>query len=87
VIAFARRHGREAVIVAVARCLAPFTQAGRVWPRMDELEGSLSLQGLTVEGAGSRGIPLSTLFASLPVTILKAYTAIASKRMRQRITV
>ncbi len=86
VIAFARRHGREAAVIAVARCLAPFTQAGRVWPRMETLEGSISLQGLTIEGSDSRELPLASLFAALPVAVLKARTATARKPVRHRIT-
>jgi (1->4)-alpha-D-glucan 1-alpha-D-glucosylmutase len=84
VIAFARRHGREAAIIAVARCFAPFTEAGRVWPRMERLEGSVSLPGLSLEGenAGLRELPLASLFATLPVAVLKARTGVASKRAR-----
>src|ERR1700722_351409 len=33
VIAFARRHGRDAAIVIVARLFASVSQAGRAWPR------------------------------------------------------
>ena len=33
VIAFARRRGRDAVIVAVAKSFAAFSQGGRTWPR------------------------------------------------------
>ncbi|HLG81286.1 MAG TPA: malto-oligosyltrehalose synthase [Bradyrhizobium sp.] len=88
VIAFARRHGRDAAIVAVARCLAPFTDNGRVWPRMDSLEGSVSMQGFSLDGenANLRELPLASLFATLPVAVLKARPATASKRLRHRIT-
>jgi (1->4)-alpha-D-glucan 1-alpha-D-glucosylmutase len=88
VIAFARCHGREAAIVAVVRSFAPFTQGGRVWPRLETLEGSVSLQGLALEGPDATlgEIPLASLFASLPVAVLKARTAAAGKRLRHRIT-
>jgi (1->4)-alpha-D-glucan 1-alpha-D-glucosylmutase len=88
VIAFARHHGREAAIVAVVRGFAPFTEAGRLWPRMEALEGSVSLQGLSVESAngGLRELPLASLFTTLPVAVLKARTATASKRVRHRIS-
>jgi len=67
---------------------ADFTEAGRVWPRMELLEGSVSLQGLLLEGtnAGFRELPLASLFATLPVAVLKARTATASKRVRHRIS-
>ena len=88
VIAFARRHGRESAIVAMLRGFAPFTEAGRVWPRMEALEGSVSLQGFSLEGtkADLREIPLASLFAVLPVAVLKARTATASKRVRHRLS-
>jgi (1->4)-alpha-D-glucan 1-alpha-D-glucosylmutase len=87
VIAFARRHGREAAIVAVTRCLAPFTEVGRIWPRMETLEGSISLRGMSLEGAntGLRELPLASLFATLPVAVLKAQSATANKRARHRV--
>ncbi|WP_024518261.1 malto-oligosyltrehalose synthase [Bradyrhizobium sp. Tv2a-2] len=87
VIAFARCHGREAAIVAVVRSFAPFTQGGRVWPRLETLEGSVNLQGLALEGPDATlgEIPLASLFASLPVAVLKARTAAAGKRLRHRI--
>jgi (1->4)-alpha-D-glucan 1-alpha-D-glucosylmutase len=88
VIAFARRHGREATVVAVVRGTAPFTQAGRAWPRMEQLEGSIKLQGLSLEdeNAGLREIPLASLFAVLPVAVLKARSAAASKHIRRRMS-
>jgi (1->4)-alpha-D-glucan 1-alpha-D-glucosylmutase len=72
----------------VVRGFAPFTEAGRLWPRMEALEGSVSLQGLSVESAngGLRELPLASLFTTLPVAVLKARTATASKRVRHRIS-
>ncbi len=86
VIAFARRHGREAAIVAVARCLGPFTEAGRAWPRLERIEGRVILQELSLEGenAGLREIPLASLFTSLPVAVLKARVPAVTKRLRPR---
>ena len=41
VIAFARRRGRDAAIVAVAKSFAPLSQGGRAWPRAEAFEGAL----------------------------------------------
>ena len=52
VIAFARRRGRDAAIVAVAKSFAPFSQGGRAWPRAESFDGALNLNGYSVEGIG-----------------------------------
>ncbi len=83
VVAFARRHGREAVIVAVAKSFAPFTQGGRSWPRADAFEGEIDLTGYTLPGGNSR-IQLATLFAELPVAVLKAKAAAGAKQAARR---
>jgi (1->4)-alpha-D-glucan 1-alpha-D-glucosylmutase len=74
VIAFARRRGRDAAIIAVARHFAPFSQAGRAWPSAARFDGMIGLDGFSIEGVGDPGktLPLSTLFQSLPVAVLKA---------------
>src|SRR5262249_41180805 len=46
VVAFARTRGKEAVIVAVGRLFAPFTDGGRRWPIAD-WQATLSLRGFT----------------------------------------
>jgi (1->4)-alpha-D-glucan 1-alpha-D-glucosylmutase len=88
VIAFARRHGREAVIVAVGKCFVPFSEAGRVWPRLDQLEGSIDLQGssLEAENSGRKELPFASLFADLPVAVLAARTGVARKRVKDRVS-
>jgi (1->4)-alpha-D-glucan 1-alpha-D-glucosylmutase len=83
VIAYARRQGQHAVIIAVARWFAPLSNGGRVWPRGEAFDGTLHIDGYTLEGA-SRGksaatVPLSTLFGDLPVAVLKARSARAAK--------
>ncbi|GKQ54695.1 malto-oligosyltrehalose synthase [Bradyrhizobium sp. Ce-3] len=83
VIAFARRHGREAVIVAVAKSFAPFTQGGRSWPRGDAFEGEIELAGYALPGGGSK-IQLATLFAKLPVAVLKAKAAAGARQAARR---
>jgi (1->4)-alpha-D-glucan 1-alpha-D-glucosylmutase len=88
VIAFARRHGRDAVITAVAKSLAPLSQGGRVWPRAATFEGSLNLGGHSVEGISGENrvtdVPLSMLFRHLPVAVLKARAEGASNSRRKR---
>ena len=46
VIAFARRHGGDAAIVAVAKSFAPMSQGGRAWPRADAFDAALDLERL-----------------------------------------
>jgi (1->4)-alpha-D-glucan 1-alpha-D-glucosylmutase len=88
VIAFARRHGRHAVITAVARSLAPLSEGGRVWPRAEAFEGSLDIRGYFLEGADGRSaateLPLSTLFQHLPAVVLKTRYEGAAKPARKR---
>jgi (1->4)-alpha-D-glucan 1-alpha-D-glucosylmutase len=87
VIAFARRHGRHAVISAVARSFAPLSESGRVWPRGETFDGMLHLSGYSVEGPGKAGateVPLSGLFQHLPAVVLKARWVGAAKPVRKR---
>jgi (1->4)-alpha-D-glucan 1-alpha-D-glucosylmutase len=74
VVAFARRRGKDACIVAVARHFAVFTDGGRAWPRSSAFEGALSLRGFAPEGmqADTEELPLWALFPEIPVAVLKA---------------
>jgi (1->4)-alpha-D-glucan 1-alpha-D-glucosylmutase len=87
VIAFARRRGRNAAIIAVAKSFAPFSQGGRVWPRAEAFDGTLSMNGYSVEGIGSKAgaaeMPLSVLFQHLPAAVLKARYVGALKPARK----
>ncbi|MHC2468596.1 malto-oligosyltrehalose synthase [Bradyrhizobium embrapense] len=83
VIAFARRHGRDAVIVAVAKSFAPFTQGGRSWPRAEAFEGEIDVAGYALPG-GDGNVQLSRLFAKLPVTVLKAKAPAGTKQAPKR---
>jgi (1->4)-alpha-D-glucan 1-alpha-D-glucosylmutase len=87
VIAFARRHGRDAVIVAVAKSFAPVAQGGRVWPRAEAFDGVLNLNGYSVQGiggkAGATEARLSALFQQLPAVVLKAKFEGAVKPVRK----
>ena len=83
IIAFARRHGGDAVIVAAAKSFAPFTEGGRIWPPAKAFSGTLNIKGYTAEGDADE-LQLETLFRSLPVAVLKATFAGASKPARKR---
>jgi (1->4)-alpha-D-glucan 1-alpha-D-glucosylmutase len=86
-IAFARRHGREAAIVVVAKSFAAFSQGGRVWPRAEAFDGALSLRGYSVEGfaeADATELRLSDAFRHLPAAVLKARLPDALKPIRKR---
>ncbi|MCA1397867.1 malto-oligosyltrehalose synthase [Bradyrhizobium sp. BRP56] len=82
VIAFARRHGREAAIVAVARSFAPFTQGGRSWPRPEAFEGEIDVTGYALRDGATR-IQLPELFGNLPVAVLKTRVAGTKRTARQ----
>ena len=87
VIAFARRRGREAAIVAVGKSFAMFSQSGRAWPRAEAFDGMLDLSGYSVQGfaeADATRLRLSDLFRHLPAAVLKARFVGASKPKRRR---
>ena len=87
-IAFARRRGRDAAIIVVARWLASFTDGGRHWPRPENLDAALDVSGYAVEGfadADATQLRLSDLLTHLPVAALKArYTGAARPARRRR---
>ena len=88
VIAFARRLGREALIVAVAKSFSPFSQGGRVWPSAEVYDAALDVSGYAVEGfaeADATELCISDLFKHLPVAILKAHVVTASKSASKRV--
>jgi (1->4)-alpha-D-glucan 1-alpha-D-glucosylmutase len=89
VIAFARRRGRDAAIIAVAKSFATFSQGGRVWPRAEVFDGALNVSGYSVEGiedgkADAAEVRLSDLFRQLPAAVLKARFEGALKPARKR---
>jgi (1->4)-alpha-D-glucan 1-alpha-D-glucosylmutase len=88
VIAFARRRGGEAVIVAVAKSFAIFSQGGRVWPRAVNYDAALDVSGYSVEGfaeADATQLRLSDLFNYLPAAVLRAKVVGASKLVKKRV--
>ena len=88
VIAFARRHDRDAVIVAVGRALAPVSAAGRAWPQGGAWQGSIVTKGYAVEGANNAAeiteLPLAGLFEHMPVAVRKAHVTGAAVGGRAR---
>jgi (1->4)-alpha-D-glucan 1-alpha-D-glucosylmutase len=89
VIAFARRRGRDAAIVVVAKSFSAFSQGGRAWPRAQEFDGALDVGGYAVEGADSSArtneLRLSALFKNLPAAVLKATSKGAVKSVHKRV--
>jgi (1->4)-alpha-D-glucan 1-alpha-D-glucosylmutase len=76
IIAFARRRGRYAAVVAVAKSFARFSQGGRAWPIAKTYDGAINLPGYSVAGIGGKSgaseVTLSDLFLHLPVAVLAA---------------
>ena len=74
IIAFARRRGSDAAVVAVARLFAPFSQGGRVWPSADGFDATIGLGDLSIDGLDDarKELHLSELFRHLPVAVLRA---------------
>jgi (1->4)-alpha-D-glucan 1-alpha-D-glucosylmutase len=86
VIAFARRRGSDAVIIAVARSFAAFSQGGRVWPGSDAFDGAISVSGYSVDGhEQATELRVSGLFEHLPVAVLKARFNGAAMPARRRV--
>ena len=87
VIAYARRRGGDAVIVAVAKSFAGFSQGGRAWPRPENYDASLHVSGYAVEGfadADASKIRLADLFRHFPAAVLKARVVSAEKPARRQ---
>jgi (1->4)-alpha-D-glucan 1-alpha-D-glucosylmutase len=86
IVAFARRRGKNAVIVAAGRWFAPFTQGGRTWPKAESFEATINVQGYAVEGDADAGaeIRVSSLFQQLPAAVLKANVVGAARPTRRK---
>ena len=86
IIAFARRRGGDAAIVAVAKSFAALSQGGRVWPRPENYDGFLDIDGYAVQGfadADASQLRLSDIFGHLPAVVLKA-RVVSTKPARKR---
>ena len=87
VIAFARRNGRDAAIVVVGRALARFSDSGRAWPRAEAFDATVQLGGYAADGfEGATELPVSSLFAQLPVAVVKARTEAVATPARSGVT-
>jgi (1->4)-alpha-D-glucan 1-alpha-D-glucosylmutase len=88
IIAFARRRGRDAAIVAVAKSMAPFSQGGRIWPRREAFDAALDLDGYSVESshlkARTSKVDIAALFQHVPAVVMKARFKGASKAAQAR---
>jgi (1->4)-alpha-D-glucan 1-alpha-D-glucosylmutase len=87
IIAFARRRGGDAAIVAVAKSFSEFSQGGRVWPGPENYDCFLHVHGYAVEGfadADASKLRLSDVFRNLPAAVLKARVVSAAKPARRR---
>lgn len=84
IIAFARRHQRDAAIVVIGRTFAALTQGGRNWPETTAFDATVIAPGYIVEGAaqknGGSELPVADLFKQLPMAIVKAHAT--PKRIR-----
>ncbi|MEH2511993.1 (1-_4)-alpha-D-glucan 1-alpha-D-glucosylmutase [Nitrobacteraceae bacterium AZCC 1564] len=90
VIAFARQSKSDAVIVAVGRCLAKFTDDGRTWPR-EPIDATLDLSNYAGDfetaNVSKAAIPCNPLFSNFPAAIFKATLVQAfakEKRLRMK---
>jgi (1->4)-alpha-D-glucan 1-alpha-D-glucosylmutase len=92
VIAFARTGARDAVIVAVGRCFARASQAGRQWPAGTAWDAALNLEGFSavrnplVTASTMRDTPhwsVSDLFDPIPIAVIEARTEITRRPPRR----
>lgn len=86
-IAYARRHGRNAVVVVAPRCFAPFTDNGRTWPVAADIDATLNVKGYAVESfadADATELRLSDLLKDLPMIVARAGYHGAAKPARKR---
>ena len=84
IIAFARRRGRDAAIVVVARAFAPFTDSGRVWPHADAFDAAVHVPGYKAEGVQDGLLPVSSIFTHLPAAVIPARTEAAAGQAGKR---
>jgi (1->4)-alpha-D-glucan 1-alpha-D-glucosylmutase len=88
VIAFVRCRGSDAVITAVAKSFAPFSQGGRLWPHAEAFDAALDVTGYSVKGfaeADATELRLADLFRHLPAAVLQARFVGAVKPVRKRV--
>jgi (1->4)-alpha-D-glucan 1-alpha-D-glucosylmutase len=84
VIAFARRHGGNAVVVAVGKSLAPLTEGGRAWPDAEAYDGAIVTKGYSLAGISGNALPLTDAFKHLPAAVLKAKSVKKARQLTKR---
>lgn len=84
VIAFARCHERDAAIIIAGRLFAPLTQGGRKWPSGGTFDTAVNVKDYAIEGVEGRELLISRVFRDLPVAVLRARNATASRPARRR---
>jgi (1->4)-alpha-D-glucan 1-alpha-D-glucosylmutase len=80
IVAYGRMSGDTAIIVAVARHLARFTDGGRHWPKCGSIDAALPLEQYRIEFdalhrtpfVADRIVPASALFRDVPIAILRS---------------
>ncbi len=72
VIAFARRHGTKAAIVAAGRWFAPFTDQGRRWFAPDRIDATVMIGGYRAGQSGDAGLPVRALWKDRPAAVVAA---------------
>jgi (1->4)-alpha-D-glucan 1-alpha-D-glucosylmutase len=80
VLAFARSSPPDAAIVVAARLMRGASDGGRRWPKGEAWKGSVAVEGFSSLHNGLTGakvqqlpsVPLSELFAQIPVAVLQA---------------
>jgi (1->4)-alpha-D-glucan 1-alpha-D-glucosylmutase len=92
IIAFARIHGRNAVIVVAGRLFKRATRAGHQWPNAQAWTASVSVDGFgemvsatgPVKPTGAPRLDVADLFGALPVAVLEAgYARPRPRRVHQ----
>ena len=71
VIAFARKHGRQAAVIAVGRRFGRFTDDGRSWPQAQAIDAEIRLGDVATQFRRD-SISVSECFKHLPVAAMIA---------------
>jgi (1->4)-alpha-D-glucan 1-alpha-D-glucosylmutase len=86
VIAFARTHRGEAVVVVTLQHFSPLTDAGMMWPTLDRLDARVDLGNLVLihPAVTERKLDIKQLFDRLPAAVLSARVSTRSEIARGR---
>ena len=87
VIAFARVYRGDAVVVAVLRHFASWTDGGTVWPTYDRLDAAINIAGLSLSHHGASTVEklkLNEVLTDLPAVVMVARTVKSPSSRRQK---